>query len=100
MKDNQEYILIKSIQLRHSPWVSEIGNPNKLQDGSVHRSFIIQFNDSIDRISMLIHFKELNILEMELYYRKISARNKKHRKAYPQHKMRLSFNNTLECIID
>jgi hypothetical protein len=98
VKDNQEYILIKSIGLRHSPWISENDNSRQLQDKAIHRSFIIEFNDNIDRVSMLIHFKELNILEMELYYRKISARNKKHRKVYPQHKMRLSFNNTLELL--
>ena len=97
MKDNQEYILIKSIQLRHSPWVSEIGNPNKLQDGSVHRSFIIQFNRNIDRVAMLIHYKHLSILEMELHYRKKSAENRK-KKQYPQHKMRLSFDNTIELL--
>ena len=98
MKDSQKYILLRSIELRHSPWISEIDNPNQLQGGNIHRSFIIEFNDNIDRISMLIHFKELNILEMELYYRKKSAHNRKHRKVYPQHKMRLSFNNTLELL--
>ena len=98
MKDNQEYILFKSVELRYSTWIREIDNPNKLQGGNIHRSFIIQFNDTIDRISMLIHFKELNILEMELYYRKKSAENRKNKKQYPQHKMRLSFNNTLELL--
>lgn len=98
MKDNQEYILIKSIELRHSPWISENDNSRELQDKGIHSSFIIEFNDNIDRVSMLIHFKELNILEMELYYRKISARNKKQRKLYPQHKMRLFFNNTLDLL--
>ena len=98
MKDNQEYILIKSIQLRHSPWVSEIGNPNKLKDESVHRCFIIQFNRNIDRVAMLIHFKHLSILEMELHYRKKSAENRKKKKQYPQHKMRLSFDNTIELL--
>ena len=98
MKDNQEYILIKSIQLRHSPWISEMDNPNQLQDRSIHRSFIIGFNDNIDRVAMLIHFKELNILKMELYYRKKGAENRKKKKQYPQHKMRLSFNNTLELL--
>ena len=98
MKDNQEYILIKSIQLRHSPWVSEIGNPDKLQDGRAHRSFIIQFNRNIDRVAMLIHFKHLSILEMELHYRKKSAENRKKKKQYPQHKMRLSFDNTIELL--
>ena len=73
-------------------------NPNKLQNGNIHRSFIIQFNDNIDRVAMLIHFKELNILEMELCYRKKSAENRKKKKQYPQHKMRLSFNNTLELL--
>ena len=98
MRDNQEYILLKSIELRHSPWKSEIDNPNKLQDGGTHRSFIIQFNRNIDRVAMLIHFKELNILKMELYYRKKSAENRKNKKQYPQNKMRLSFDNTLELL--
>ena len=73
-------------------------NPNQLQDRSIHRSFIIGFNDNIDRVAMLIHFKELNILKMELYYRKKGAENRKKKKQYPQHKMRLSFNNTLELL--
>ena len=98
MKDSQEYILIRSLELRHSPWISEMDNPNQLQDRGIHRSFIIQFNDSIDRISMLIHFKELNILKMELCYRKKGAENRKKKKQYPQHKMRLSFDNTLELL--
>ena len=66
MKDNQEYILFKSIELRHSPWISEIDNPNQLLGENIHRSFIIQFNRNIDRVALLIHFKELNIIEMEL----------------------------------
>ncbi|MBT6235213.1 MAG: hypothetical protein HOI49_03865 [Bacteroidetes bacterium] len=98
MKDSQEYILIRSLELRHSPWISEMDNPNQLQDGGTHRSFIIQFNDSIDRISMLIHFKHLSILKMELCYRKKGAENRKKKKQYPQHKMRLSFDNTLELL--
>ena len=98
MKDSQEYILLRSIELRHSPWISEIDNPNQLQGGNIHRSFIIEFNDNIDRVAMLIHFKELNILKMELYYRKKGAENRKKKKQYPQHKMRLSFDNTLELL--
>ena len=98
MKDSQEYILLRSIELRHSPWISEMDNPNQLQDWGIHRSFIIQFNDSIDRISMLIHFKHLSILKMELCYRKKGAENRKKKKQYPQHKMRLSFDNTLELL--
>ena len=98
MKDSQEYILLRSIELRHSPWISEIDNPNQLQGGNIHRSFIIEFNDNIDRISMLIHFKHLSILKMELCYRKKGAENRKKKKQYPQHKMRLSFDNTLELL--
>ena len=98
MKDNQEYILIRSLELRHSPWISEIDNPNQLQGGNIHRSFIIEFNDNIDRISMLIHFKHLSILKMELCYRKKGAENRKNKKQYPQHKMRLPFDNTLELL--
>ncbi len=73
-------------------------NPNQLQGENIHRSFIIQFNRNIDIVAMLIHFKELNILEMELCYRKKSAENRKNKKQYPQHKLRLSFNNTLELL--
>ena len=98
MKDSQEYILLRSIELRHSPWISEIDNPNQLQGGNIHRSFIIEFNDNIDRISMLIHFKHLSILKMELCYRKKGAENRKKKKQYPQHKLRLSFDNTLELL--
>ncbi|MDB9881837.1 hypothetical protein OAD66_01740, partial [Bacteroidia bacterium] len=98
MKDSQEYILIRSLELRHSPWISEMDNPNQLQDRGIHRSFIIQFNDSIDRISMLIYFKHLSILKLTLYYRKKSAENRKNKKQYPQQKMRLSFDNTLELL--
>ena len=98
MKDNQEYVLFKSIELRHSPWISEMDNPNQLQGENIHMSFIIQFNRNIDRVAMLIHFKELNILEMELHYRKKGAENRKKKKQYPQHKMRLSFDNTLELL--
>ena len=98
MKDNQEYILIKSIGLRHSPWISEMDNPDQLQDRVIHRSFIIQFNNNLDRISMLIHFKHLSIHKLSLHYRKRSARNRKTKKVYPQHKMNLSFENTLELL--
>ena len=98
MKDSQEYILIRSLELRHSPWISEMDNPSQLQDRGIHRSFIIQFNDSIDRISMLIHFKHLSIHNLTLHYRKKSARNRKTQKVYPQHKMRLSFDNTIELL--
>jgi hypothetical protein len=97
MKDNQEYILFRSIELRHSSWISEIDNPNKLQEGT-HRSFIIQFNNNFDRISMLIHFKHLSIHNLTLHYSKKSARNRKTKKVYPQHKMNLSFENTLELL--
>jgi hypothetical protein len=107
MKDSQEYILFKTIELRHSPSIEEmdnarsswmvLGNSNKLQEGP-HRSFIIQFNNNFDSISMLIHFKHLSIHNLTLYYRKKSARNRKTKKVYPQHKMNLSFENTLELL--
>jgi hypothetical protein len=97
MKDSQEYLLIKSLELRHSPWIFEADNPNKLQDG-IHRSFNLIFNTYLDRISILIHFKHLNIENMELYYRKRSANNRKIKKVYPQRKMKLYFNNTLELL--
>ena len=97
MKDSQEYILFKAIGLRHSPWIADIDDPNKLQEGT-HRSFIIQFNTNFDSISMLIHFKHLSIHNLILHYRKKSARNRKFKKVYPQHKMNLSFENTLELL--
>ena len=74
-----------------------VGNPNKLQE-CTHRSFAIEFNNNIDRISMLIHFKHLSIHNLILHYRKKSARNRKTQKVYPQHKMNLSFENTLELL--
>lgn len=73
-------------------------NPKQLQDRGIHKSFIIEFNRNIDRVAMLIHFKELNILKMELCYRKKGAENRKKKKQYSQHKMRLSFDNTLELL--
>lgn len=97
MKDSQEYILIRSIELRHYASITEINNPNKFQELE-HRSFNLTFNPNIDRISILIHFKHLNIYDMKLWYRKKSARNRKTKKAYPQHKMNLSFDNTLELL--
>jgi len=97
MKDNQEYILLKSIELRHSPFVFETEDPCKIKHG-IHRSFILQFNLNIDRMFMFIHFKHLKINAMELYYRKKSGKNRKTRKVYPQHKMRLTFDNTHELL--
>ena len=97
MKDSQEYILFKTIGLRHSPWIEDMNDANKLQEGT-HRSFNIEFNNNIDRISMLIHFKHLSIHNLTLHYRKKSARNRKTQKVYPQHKMNLFFENTLELL--
>lgn len=97
MKDSQNYILIKSIQLRHSPWISEDDNPYKLQGGK-YRSFNLTFNQNLDRISMLIHFKHLKINNIKLYYRKKSAKRKKIKKVCPQHKMKLFFNDTLALL--
>ena len=97
MKDSQEYILFKTIALRYSPWIEDMENTNQLQEGT-HRSFVIEFNNNIDRISMLIHFKHLSIHNLILHYRKKSARNRKTKKVYPQHKMNLSFQNTLELL--
>ena len=97
MKDSQEYILFKTIALRYSPWIEDMENTNQLQEVT-HRSFVIEFNNNIDRISMLIHFKHLSIHNLILHYRKKSARNRKTKKVYPQHKMNLSFQNTLELL--
>mgnify|MGYP006061748135 CR=1 FL=1 len=97
MKDSQDYILFKTIGLRHSPWIEDMDDPNKLQEGT-HRSFTIKFNNNFDRISILIHFKHLSIHSLKLHYRKKSARNRKSKKVYPQHKMNLSFENTLELL--
>lgn len=89
--------MIQSIELRHSPWINDIDKPNILENNT-YRSFNLMFNTNIDRLSMLIHFKELKIHEMQLYYRKNGTRSNKATKVYPQHKMRLSFNNTLELL--
>ena len=97
MKDSQEYILFKTIELRYSPWIADMVNPNNLQKGR-YRSFIIGFNNNFDIISMLIHFKHLNIHKLTLHYRKKSASNRKTQKVYPQHKMNLFFKNTLELL--
>ena len=97
MKDSQEYILIKSIELRHSPWITEDGDPNKLQEGK-YRSFNVVFNHNLDRISILMYFKHLKINNIKLYYRKRSSKRTKMKKAYPQHKMKLFYNNTLELL--
>ena len=97
MKDSQEYILFKTIALRYSPWIADMDDPNKLQKGT-HRSFTVKFNNNFDRISMLIHFKHLSIHNLTLHYRKKSAKNRKSKKVYPQHKMNLSFENTLELL--
>ena len=32
MNDKQEYILIKSIELRHYPWINKIVEPNILEN--------------------------------------------------------------------
>ena len=97
MKDNQEYILSKTLELRHSPHLEDREGLNKLQL-ETHRSFIVQFNNNFDRISILIHFKHLSIHNLTLHYRKKSASNRKTKKVYPQHKMNLSFENTLELL--
>lgn len=88
MKDNQGYKLIQSIQLRHSSWMEE----------GTNRSFIIEFHPDFNKLSLLIHFKHLSILKLIFYYRKKSAKNRKNKKQYPQHKMRLSLDNTLELL--
>ena len=97
MKESQQYILFKTIELRYSPWIVDIDDLNKLEKGT-NRSFTIKFNNDFDRISMLIHFKHLSIHKLILNYRKKSARNRKTKKVYPQHKMNLSFENTLELL--
>ena len=97
MKDSQEYILFKTIALRHSPHLEDREGLNKLQL-EIHRSFTIKFNNNFDRISILIHFKHLSIQNMTLHYRKKSSSNRKTKKMYPQHKMNLSFENTLEIL--
>ena len=47
MKDSQEYILFKTIELRYSPWIEDMDNHNKLEKGT-HRSFTIKFNNDFD----------------------------------------------------
>ena len=97
MKVNQEYILFKTIALRHSPHLEDRQSLNKLQAGT-NRSFLVQFNNNFDPISILFHFKHLSIHNLTLHYRKKSASNRKAKKVYPQHKMKLSFENTLELL--
>ena len=97
MKDNQEYILFKTLELRHSPHLEDRESLNKLQL-ETHRSLMVQFNNNFDRISILIHFKHLSIHNLTLHYRKKSTSNRKTKKVYPQHKMNLSFKNTLELL--
>jgi hypothetical protein len=97
MKDSQEYILFKTLELRHSPHLEDREGLNKLEKGT-HRSFIARFNNNFDRISILIHFKHLSIHKLTLHYRKKSASNRKTKKVYSQHKMNLSFENTLELL--
>lgn len=97
MKDSQEYILFKAVGLRYSACTEDMDDPNKLEKGT-HRSFIVQFNNNFDRISILIHFKHLSIHNLTLHYRKKSSSNRKTKKMYPQHKMNLSFENALELL--
>ena len=94
MKDSQEYILIHSLELRHSPWITEEGSSTKLQNGK-YRSFYLSFNCKIDAVSILIHFKDLKIYYMNLRYQKKNIKKKKRKKVYPQQKMRLFFDNTI-----
>lgn len=96
MKDSKEYILITSIELRYAPWIED-EESNKLQEGK-YRSFNLIFNSNIDRISMLIHLKHLKIYKMRLFYRQKSAKNRKIKKVYPQHQMKLFFSNTLKLL--
>jgi hypothetical protein len=97
MKDSQKYLVFKSLELRHSPWLEKIDEPNRLENGT-HRSFIIEFDPNFIKLLMLIHFKHLRIVKLTLYYRKKSAENKRLKKKYPQHKMRLCFETTLELL--
>ena len=97
MKDSQEYLLFNSLGLRCSPWLEKIDEPNRLENGT-HRSFIIEFDPNFKKLLMLIHFKHLRILKLTLYYRKKSDKNRRLKKKYPQHKMRLCFETTLELL--
>ena len=97
MKDSQDYILIQSLELRHSPWITEEGSSTKLQEGK-YRSFNLSFKPGVDEISMLIHFKHLKIYNMNLKYQKKNIKNRKTKKVYQKHKMRLFFDNTIELL--
>lgn len=97
MKDSQEYLLFKTIELRHSPCIEDLNEPNHLEEGTC-RSFTIKFNIDFDRISILIHFKHLRINNLTLHYRRKSAKNRKLKKVYPQHKMKLFHDNTLDLL--
>ena len=69
MKDSQEYLLFKSLEMRHSSWIENIDEPNRLDNGT-HRGFIIEFDPNFNKLLMLLHFKHLSILKLTLYYRK------------------------------
>ena len=98
MKDSQQYVLIETVQLRyvslemnHSHFCI-IDNDSAIENDA-HRSFQVEFNPCYNDLAILIHFKHLQISDLQLYYRK-----KNNKKANPQRKMRLHFNTTLELL--
>ena len=103
MKDSQQYVLIETVTLRYVPLEMShsqmcITNNDSGIENEAHRSFQIKFNKNYNDLAILIHFKHLQISDLQLYYRKKKLRNKNNKKANPQRKMRLHFNTTLELL--
>ena len=103
MKDSQHYVLIETVTLRYVPLEMShsqmciIDNDSGIEN-EAHRSFQVKFNPCYSDLAILIHFKHLQISDLQLYYRKKKLRNKNNKKANPQRKMRLHFNTTLELL--
>ena len=103
MKDSQQYVLIETVTLRYVPLEMShsqmcITNNDSRIENEAHRSFQVKFNKNYNDLAILIHFKHLQISDLQLYYRKKKLRNKNNKKANPQRKMRLHFNTTLELL--
>ena len=81
MKDSQQYVLIETVTLRYvSLEMSQshfciIDNDSAIENDA-HRSFQVEFNPCYNDLAILIHFKHLQISDLQLYYRKKKLRNK------------------------
>ena len=103
MKDSQQYLLIESLTLRYVPLEMEgsfmsVTKNLSVIDNEANRSFEIKFNPFYHGLLVLIHFKHLQISDLQLYYRKKILKKKTTKKVNPQRKMRLHFNTTLELL--